>query len=177
MALHAAVTLVRESEIPLTAQIQRFLKKEVTEGTLHPGTRLPSSRRLADDLGVSRSVVVEAYGQLVAEGYLEAVQGAGTRVVRHLDRAVPGPPVPSLLDDGHAGRRDPAVRWDLRPGAATYPTSPAANGSPPTSGPCTPPTRPPSTTRRSPETRGCASNSPATWAGCAGCAARPPRSW
>ncbi|MEV7522646.1 PLP-dependent aminotransferase family protein [Streptomyces sp. NPDC091371] len=124
MALHAAVTLVRESEIPLTSQIQRFIKKEVTEGILHPGTRLPSSRRLADDLGVSRSVVVEAYGQLVAEGYLEAVQGAGTQVVRHLDRPVPAPPVPSLLDDGHAARREPPVRWDLRPGGGNVPDFP-----------------------------------------------------
>ncbi|MFD3721031.1 PLP-dependent aminotransferase family protein [Streptomyces sp. NPDC058674] len=126
MALHAAVTLVRESEIPLTSQIQRFIKKEVTEGILHPGTRLPSSRRLADDLGVSRSVVVEAYGQLVAEGYLEAVQGAGTQVVRHLDPAA-APPVASLLDDGHAGGRDgrdPAVRWDLRPGGGNVPAFP-----------------------------------------------------
>ncbi|MFJ4775262.1 PLP-dependent aminotransferase family protein [Streptomyces sp. NPDC088762] len=124
MALHAAVTLVRESEIPLTSQIQRFIKKEVTEGILHPGTRLPSSRRLADDLGVSRSVVVEAYGQLIAEGYLEAVQGAGTQVVRHLEPAAPAPPVASLLDDGHTGRRDPAVRWDLRPGGGNVPDFP-----------------------------------------------------
>ncbi|WP_405789793.1 PLP-dependent aminotransferase family protein [Streptomyces sp. NBC_00029] len=125
MALHAAVTLVRESEIPLTSQIQRFIKKEVTEGTLHPGTRLPSSRRLAHDLGVSRSVVVEAYGQLVAEGYLEAAQGAGTRVVSHLDRGARGlAPVPSLLDDGHTGRRDPSVRWDLRPGGGNVPDFP-----------------------------------------------------
>ncbi|MGW0389354.1 MocR-like pyridoxine biosynthesis transcription factor PdxR [Streptomyces sp. NPDC003042] len=116
MVLHAAVTLVRESDVPLTSQIQQFIKKEVTEGILHPGTRLPSSRRLADDLGVSRSVVVEAYGQLVAEGYLEAVQGAGTQVVRHLDRAGAAPPVPSLLDDGHLPRAAPSVRWDLRPG-------------------------------------------------------------
>ncbi|MBT2405501.1 MULTISPECIES: PLP-dependent aminotransferase family protein [unclassified Streptomyces] len=126
MTLHAAVTLVRESDIPLTSQIQQFIKKEVAEGILHPGTRLPSSRRLADDLGVSRSVVVEAYGQLVAEGYLEAVQGAGTQVVRHLDRGAPAPLVPSLLDDGHghASRPDPAVRWDLRPGGRNVPEFP-----------------------------------------------------
>ncbi|MFD7553874.1 MULTISPECIES: PLP-dependent aminotransferase family protein [unclassified Streptomyces] len=124
MALHAAVALVRDSEIPLTSQIQRFIRNEVTEGTLHPGTRLPSSRRLADDLGVSRSVVVEAYGQLVAEGYLEAVQGAGTQVVRHLDRAAPAPPVPSLLDDGYGARREPPVRWNLHPGGGSVPGFP-----------------------------------------------------
>ncbi|MEU6439245.1 PLP-dependent aminotransferase family protein [Streptomyces sp. NPDC047046] len=109
--------VLRESGIPLTSQIQRFIKGEVTSGVLHPGSRLPSSRSLADDLGVSRSVVVEAYGQLVAEGYLEAVQGAGTRVVRHLR---PAPPVPTLLDDGGA----PEVRWDLRPNAPAFPHFP-----------------------------------------------------
>ncbi|MFE1413623.1 PLP-dependent aminotransferase family protein [Streptomyces sp. NPDC058746] len=124
MSLHATVALVRHSGIPLTSQIQRFIRQEVTEGALHPGTRLPSSRRLADDLGVSRSVVVEAYGQLVAEGYLEAVQGAGTQVVRHLERAAPAPPVPSLLDDAHGARRDPPVRWNLHPGGGGVPGFP-----------------------------------------------------
>ncbi|MFJ9041565.1 PLP-dependent aminotransferase family protein [Streptomyces sp. NPDC102406] len=115
--MHVAMNVVRDSEVPLTSQIQRFIKSEVAAGVLHPGSRLPSSRSLADDLGVSRSVVVEAYGQLVAEGYLEAVQGAGTRVVRHLR---PEPVVPTLLDDG----RVPDVRWDLRPGAPAFPHFP-----------------------------------------------------
>lgn len=117
MSLHAAVTVVRESPVPLTAQIQRFIKKEVVEGVLHPGTRLPSSRRLADDLGVSRSVVVEAYGQLVAEGYLEAVRGAGTRVVPHL---TPEPVTATLLDEGGV----PEARWDLRPSGRNFPGFP-----------------------------------------------------
>ncbi|MEU2558833.1 PLP-dependent aminotransferase family protein [Streptomyces longispororuber] len=118
MALHIAVDVVRESEQSLTSQIQRFIRKEILEGILHPGTRLPSSRRLADDLGVSRSVVVEAFGQLVAEGYLEAVRGAGTRVVEHLD-AAPRPVVPALLE---AGPEPPVpdVRWDLRPGGRNF---------------------------------------------------------
>ncbi|MFD0414012.1 PLP-dependent aminotransferase family protein [Streptomyces sp. NPDC127108] len=118
MALHMAVDVVRESEQSLTSQIQRFIRKEIAEGILHPGTRLPSSRRLADDLGVSRSVVVEAFGQLVAEGYLEAVRGAGTRVVAHLE-AEPPQVVPALLEEGpdaHAA----GARWDLRPGGHTF---------------------------------------------------------
>ncbi|CAN5764521.1 PLP-dependent aminotransferase family protein [soil metagenome] len=60
---------------------------------LEPGTALPSSRRLAEDLGVSRGLVVEAYAQLVAEGHLVATQGSGTSVAPH-----PSPPPPS----GHA---------------------------------------------------------------------------
>ncbi|MEV5975426.1 PLP-dependent aminotransferase family protein [Streptomyces sp. NPDC052114] len=117
MALHIAVEVVRDSTHSLTSQIQEFIKKEISEGILHPGTRLPSSRRLAGDLDVSRSVVVEAYGQLVAEGYLEAAQGAGTRVVGHIeDTAV----VPALLDEGQV----PPVRWDLRPGGSNVPAFP-----------------------------------------------------
>jgi GntR family transcriptional regulator/MocR family aminotransferase len=115
--MNVAMKVVRNSAVPLTSQIQRFIRSEVAAGVLHPGSRLPSSRTLADDLGVSRSVVVEAYGQLVAEGYLEAVQGAGTRVVRHLE---PEPVVPTLLEGG----RVPDVRWDLRPNAPVFPHFP-----------------------------------------------------
>ncbi|WP_344631154.1 PLP-dependent aminotransferase family protein [Streptomyces glaucosporus] len=109
---------MRDSGVSLTAQIQSFIRREISEGVLHPGTRLPSSRRLAHDLAVSRSVVVEAYGQLVAEGYLEAVQGAGTRVVRHLS---PEPVVPALLDEGG---EVPAVRWNLHTGGRNLPPFP-----------------------------------------------------
>ncbi|MEU2774567.1 PLP-dependent aminotransferase family protein [Streptomyces sp. NPDC007162] len=117
MSLHMAVEVVRDSEVSLTAQIQSFIKNEIAAGSLHAGTRLPSSRRLADDLDVSRSVVVEAYGQLVAEGYLEAVQGAGTRVVRHLttQAVVPTPRGEDSL---------PQVRWDLRPDGGNLPDFP-----------------------------------------------------
>ncbi|MFE1291273.1 PLP-dependent aminotransferase family protein [Streptomyces sp. NPDC058751] len=107
----ASVEVSRDSSQPLTSQIQTAVKREIAEGALRPGTRLPSSRALADDLRVSRSVVVEAYGQLIAEGYLEAVQGSGTRVAAHL---APAPRAPTLLDEG----RVPAVRWDLRTGGA-----------------------------------------------------------
>ncbi|PCJ07416.1 MAG: GntR family transcriptional regulator [Rhodobacteraceae bacterium] len=62
---------------PRYAQIGGGLRAQITNGQLAPGTRLPASRALAQDLGVSRSTVVTAYDQLVAEGYLEARQGAG----------------------------------------------------------------------------------------------------
>ncbi|MGW0783610.1 MocR-like pyridoxine biosynthesis transcription factor PdxR [Streptomyces sp. NPDC002913] len=117
MALHMAMDVVRDSHVSLTAQIQDFIKREIGEGALHPGTRLPSSRRLADDLDVSRSVVVEAYGQLVAEGYLEAAQGAGTRVVQHLTAR---PVVPTLLEEDRAA----GARWDLLPGGGNLPAFP-----------------------------------------------------
>ncbi|GAA0987640.1 PLP-dependent aminotransferase family protein [Acrocarpospora macrocephala] len=64
----------------IAGQIARELRESVRCGRLDPGARLPASRDLARDLGVSRGVVVEAYEQLVAEGFLESRIGAGTRV-------------------------------------------------------------------------------------------------
>ncbi|WP_217169685.1 PLP-dependent aminotransferase family protein [Streptomyces sp. AC512_CC834] len=60
--------------------LQAALRDAVRSGRLAPGTRLPSSRDLAGDLGVSRGLVTEAYEQLTAEGYLRSGQGAGTWV-------------------------------------------------------------------------------------------------
>jgi GntR family transcriptional regulator / MocR family aminotransferase len=74
------VGLDREATVPLRAQIERQLRAGIREGRLHPGTRLPSSRALAERLGVARGVVVEAYAQLAAEGWLVARQGSGTQV-------------------------------------------------------------------------------------------------
>lgn len=67
------------------------LRDAVRSGSLPTGTRLPPSRVLAQDLGVSRGVVVRAYEQLSAEGYLAARQGRGTEVA-----AVPRQPRPGL---------------------------------------------------------------------------------
>ncbi|MET9407866.1 PLP-dependent aminotransferase family protein [Streptomyces sp. NPDC002935] len=60
--------------------LQAALREAVRSGRLAPGTRLPSSRELAGDLGVSRGLVTEAYEQLTAEGYLRSDRGAGTWV-------------------------------------------------------------------------------------------------
>ncbi|MER6715078.1 PLP-dependent aminotransferase family protein [Streptomyces sp. NPDC000877] len=60
--------------------LQAALREAVRSGRLAPGTRLPSSRDLAADLGVSRGLVTEAYEQLTAEGYLRSGRGAGTWV-------------------------------------------------------------------------------------------------
>jgi len=60
--------------------IERALRAAIRAGKLPVGTPLPSSRALAQDLGVARGTVVEAYGQLVAEGYLATRQGSGTVV-------------------------------------------------------------------------------------------------
>ncbi|WP_189107810.1 MocR-like pyridoxine biosynthesis transcription factor PdxR [Streptomyces camponoticapitis] len=62
------------------------LREAVRTGRLVPGSRLPSSRTLAVDLGIARNTVADAYAELVAEGWLTARQGSGTRVAR---RAAP----------------------------------------------------------------------------------------
>ncbi len=67
---------------PLALQIQEQLRVAIREGRLVAGERLPSTRRLADHLGVSRGTVVEVYEQLVAEGYVDSAVGSGTRVAR-----------------------------------------------------------------------------------------------
>ncbi|WP_030930137.1 PLP-dependent aminotransferase family protein [Streptomyces sp. NRRL S-646] len=68
------------------------LREAVRTGRLAPGTRLPSSRTLAADLGIARNTVADAYADLVAEGWLTARQGSGTRVA---DRAVNRPAAPA----------------------------------------------------------------------------------
>src|SRR6185295_8509348 len=69
---------------PLYSQIYRALRAEILARRLAPGTRLPSTRALASDLGVSRNVAMLAYEQLLGEGYAEARTGSGTIVARAL---------------------------------------------------------------------------------------------
>ncbi|MEV7522921.1 PLP-dependent aminotransferase family protein [Streptomyces sp. NPDC091371] len=64
----------------LRAGLTEALREAARSGRLAAGTRLPSSRSLAADLGIARNTVAEAYAELVAEGWLTARQGSGTRV-------------------------------------------------------------------------------------------------
>src|SRR5689334_6596882 len=74
------VALDRSNGRGLRRQLEGELRRAIRHGRLPVGTPLPPSRVLARELGVARGVVVDAYGQLAAEGYLEARQGSGTRV-------------------------------------------------------------------------------------------------
>src|ERR1017187_1982641 len=90
------------------AGLETALRGAVQAGRLRPGTRLPSSRALAADLGIARNTVAEVYSQLVAEGWLTAQTGSGTSVA---PRPAPGFGAAAL------GRPEAAVsRYDLRPG-------------------------------------------------------------
>jgi len=104
--------LDRRARTPLRAQLEAALRDAVRDGRLAPGSPLPSSRALARELGVSRGLVVEAYAQLAAEGYLHARQGAATTVAPRAaapppPRAAPGAPAaPPVRVDFRTGRPD-----------------------------------------------------------------------
>ncbi|SBS77884.1 GntR-family protein transcriptional regulator [uncultured Mycobacterium sp.] len=91
--------------------LTRALRDAVRTGRLAPGSRLPSSRSLAVDLGVARNTVADAYADLTAEGWLVAVRGSGTRVA---DRARPRRAAPTATEAA-ATLRFPA--HGLLPGA------------------------------------------------------------
>jgi GntR family transcriptional regulator / MocR family aminotransferase len=97
--------IVIESRKPLQAQIEKQLRDGIVAGRLQPGVRLPPSRLLATELGISRGVVVGAYAQLTAEGYLVTRGSGGTRVASGI-----APPV--IIRRRVPNRR----RFDLRAG-------------------------------------------------------------
>src|ERR1700729_3372490 len=74
------VRLDRSSGRPLRAQLEAAVRDAIRSGRLRAGERLPSSRELARELGVSRGIVQECFGQLLAEGYLTSRTGSATRV-------------------------------------------------------------------------------------------------
>jgi GntR family transcriptional regulator/MocR family aminotransferase len=84
--------------VPLHEQLERALRDAVREGRVQPGARLPSSRMLATELGISRGVVTAAYEQLVAEGYLQSRQGAPVRVAEGVRANAPRQPAPPLIE-------------------------------------------------------------------------------
>jgi len=74
------IPLTRGGRDPIYLQVQQALRQAIRDRRLRPGTAVPSTRTLAADLGISRGVIVEAYDQLIAEGYLMATPGSTTRV-------------------------------------------------------------------------------------------------
>ena len=92
------LTLDREVAEPLRSQLERQVRDAIRTGRLGVGERLPSSRALATELGLSRGLVQDCYGQLQSEGYLSADVGSATRVAARavaFSAPVPSGPVPS----------------------------------------------------------------------------------
>lgn len=100
----------------LRAGLVSSLREAVRSGRLAPGSRLPSSRSLAVDLGVARNTVADAYAELVAEGWLTAKQGSGTRVARRAEaRAV------NRTGGGRSGGRPTYALMPGAPNLAEFP--------------------------------------------------------
>jgi GntR family transcriptional regulator/MocR family aminotransferase len=105
-----------DGPVPLHRQIETSIREAIRAGRLPRGSRMPPSRVLAADLGVSRGVVVEAYQQLTAEGYLSSQTGGYTRVAA-------GPPPPPAEP---RGPRAPRPDIDLSYGRADVSSFPRA---------------------------------------------------
>jgi len=74
------ISVDRQSDKPLHRQIYDSFRAMILERRLEPGQQIPSTRALADELGVSRIPLLDAYAQLLAEGFIESRPGAGTFV-------------------------------------------------------------------------------------------------
>ena len=109
------VEVRRDDPHPLHRQLEQELRSAIRGGRLQPEMALPSTRVLAEQLDMSRGVVVEAYEQLVAEGYLTSVPGGATRVAT---RATVGAP------DRRATDQSPEIRINFaygRPDVTQFP--------------------------------------------------------
>jgi len=87
--------LDRDGGLPLRSQLEDGIRDAIRYGRLQPGERLPSSREFARELGVSRGLVQECYGQLLSEGYLDSQVGSATRVAPRAYPAASPPPRPA----------------------------------------------------------------------------------
>jgi len=115
----------------LTSWLAGAIRAAIMDGRLRAGASLPATRLLADDLGVSRGVIVEAYQRLADEGLVSARPGAGTKVSGVPPSPAPPPPVPPLPAP------QPTTPRSARPAPAASPSTvprsarPATTPSPP----------------------------------------------
>jgi GntR family transcriptional regulator / MocR family aminotransferase len=120
-ALMPVIAVDRQAASPLHRQIYDGFRMEIVRGNLRPGQRMPSSRSLSVDLGISRIPVLNAYAQLLAEGYFEGRKGAGTFVSDSLPEtlSVCQDRAPQVESPGSGPR--PVARLPLLSGKYEYP--------------------------------------------------------
>ncbi|MUL85706.1 MULTISPECIES: PLP-dependent aminotransferase family protein [unclassified Mycolicibacterium] len=117
LALH-----VPAGESPLRHRIAEAIIDQIRTGRLGPGDTLPSTRRLAAELAVSRSSAVDAYDELTAAGYIAARTGSGTRIAAGADAAAHAGAASHVASTAAvtlappAAHRPPRPTWDLTPG-------------------------------------------------------------
>ena len=109
--------LDRSLGVPIFRQIYDGLRRAILDGRLRPGQRIPSTRSLAADLGISRLPVLSAYDQLLHEGYLVGRTGSGTYVTRNIPD--------HLLQSRAVGRLTPSPRPSTRLRERAVPNQPS----------------------------------------------------
>lgn len=142
--LLSAIELDRASAIPLYRQLYLQIRKQILNGRIQGGVRLPSTRTLSNELGLSRITILNAFDQLIAEGFLASRTGAGTYVgteweSRGSEPEQPQPPprlsdlsqsMLSLRSDHFRGVSytdwDPATPTSFLPSHSTYEAFPQA---------------------------------------------------
>ena len=103
------ISVEPSDRLPVGRQVEVQLREAIRRGRLPPGSGLPSTRTLAEDLSISRGVIVRAYAQLAAEGYLEVRQGAIATVRQRSTEPE------RVARTAGALERLPKPRFDLRP--------------------------------------------------------------
>src|ERR1700735_4739519 len=78
------IAIDHRTKTPMYRQLYDWFRKAIIDGRMRPGQRVPSTRGMATELKISRIPVLNAYEQLLAEGYFETFVGAGTRVAASL---------------------------------------------------------------------------------------------
>jgi GntR family transcriptional regulator / MocR family aminotransferase len=126
--LWGSLALERTSGPSLQDQIVQFFRSAILSGTLQEGRKVPSSRRLATEHGISRTTAVEAYARLAAEGYLTPRPGSGLFVSdalpeAYLTRAINPPPPPAPVEEPPSIGFEPGL--PARDTAALAPWTPA----------------------------------------------------
>ncbi|MBS1968488.1 MAG: PLP-dependent aminotransferase family protein, partial [Chloroflexi bacterium SZAS-1] len=105
------LTLNPAASLPLHRQLYNALREAILGGRLAGGMRLPATRALAAELAISRNTVLEAYAQLLAEGYITGRVGAGTYVARALpDELLSVPPRGAVLSQPAAAEHQLSQR-------------------------------------------------------------------
>jgi GntR family transcriptional regulator/MocR family aminotransferase len=116
------VAIDRSSSMPLHRQIYDGFRSAILEGRLRPGQRIPSTRVLAAEIRVSRFPVLNAYAQLLAEGYLESRVGAGTVVSSSLpEQLTSSRPASTKAIPAKHGPRPVATRSSVLPLKENFP--------------------------------------------------------
>ena len=112
-AIAPIIAVDRKAAHPLHKQIYDGFRLEIVRGNLRPGQRVPSSRTLAIELAISRIPVLNAYAQLLAEGYFESRKGSGTFISDALPESLTVCKDRTVLKQADSGPRPVARRLSL----------------------------------------------------------------